>query len=212
MKESIASYVLNTQTLIHNAANNSRLQGQLKEYGYNSQRIQEATDLLENFKVQQNEQEALYNDQKERNRQLKVDMATLRASYREHLAVARFAFRHDMGKQSWLELEGLRKSSAADFLMQVQKFYQRVEPLVPQLKKHGAVAEEFAQSKAQVAAVMALRQQRVNGKGEAEQATQLRNEAYQALETWLSGFKQVARAAFREQPQLLESLGIKKRS
>ena len=49
-------------------------------------------------------------------------------------------------------------------------------------------------------------------KGEAQTATQLRNEALDALQEWMGDFISVARIALEDQPQYLEMLGVVKPS
>ncbi len=45
-------------------------------------------------------------------------------------------------------------------------------------------------------------------KGESQQATQVKDEAFRALDDWMRDFYAVAKIAMEDQPQLLESIGI----
>lgn len=208
MRESVNSQILGTQTLVTNAINNTQLQNLLKEYGFTPARMQEATVLLNNVQAKQNEKEEYYSQQAALASRLREENQRMRDTYHAHLNLARFAFRGDVTQQKWLELDGPRKTKTNDYLGQAKKFYTRIQPLVPQLKKFGLTEAEFTQGQAQVEAVISIRQQWINGKGAAEQATQQRNEALIELHNWVVRFRQIARTACYDQPQLLESLGM----
>jgi len=59
-----------------------------------------------------------------------------------------------------------------------------------------------------IAAISDLRHQRMQEKGEAEEATSSRNASIKALKVWMNDFRYVARMALRDNPQLLEALGM----
>ena len=63
-------------------------------------------------------------------------------------------------------------------------------------------------AKAQVLEVEAKRNIQFKEKGEAQTATQLRDEALDELQDWMSDFIAIARIALEEQSQYLEMLGI----
>jgi transcriptional antiterminator len=111
--------------------------------------------------------------------------------------------------ETQLQLKGNRKRDWAGWTAQVFSFYSRVEAEgMVMMKKHGAKAEEVAQGKAMAEALMAIHQQKKSNAGDAQSATQKRDEALKALERWIADFKKVARVALQDDPQLLEALGI----
>ncbi len=67
---------------------------------------------------------------------------------------------------------------------------------------------ELSQNQASVEALIAMRNRRMQKKGEAEEATRLRNESMKALHLWMKEFRSIARIALQDSPQLLEALGI----
>ena len=57
-----------------------------------------------------------------------------------------------------------------------------------------------------------MKADRAHRKGVAEDSTQEKRRAFEALRTWIIDFRRTARLAFRENPQLLGVFGIKVRS
>ncbi|WP_412062613.1 hypothetical protein [Rubrivirga sp. IMCC45206] len=53
---------------------------------------------------------------------------------------------------------------------------------------------------------------RTGEQGEAQDATDGRDRAVKALEEWIARYRDLAKAAFRDRPELLERLGFKVRS
>ena len=61
-------------------------------------------------------------------------------------------------------------------------------------------------------ALLALKAQRMKCKGEAEHSTQVRNQTLQELRAWYGEFRKLARMAFQQTPQTLETFDIVVRS
>ena len=78
--------------------------------------------------------------------------------------------------------------------------------------KFGVTAEKLAAGQAQVDGVEALAAAQKKETGEAQQATQKRDVALEALDGWMSDFVAIARIALEENPQWLEKMGVLARS
>lgn len=76
----------------------------------------------------------------------------------------------------------------------------------------GFTVEELQQAKASVEALLALRDDRMLKKGEAENCTVSKNDAAKQLRSWVREFHAAARLALKDQPQKLEAFGIRVRS
>jgi hypothetical protein len=64
-------------------------------------------------------------------------------------------------------------------------------------------------AQAQVEETLALKNVQEQEKGEAQEATQRRNAAIEAIDEWLADFKVVARLTLEDTPQLLETLNLR---
>jgi len=76
------------------------------------------------------------------------------------------------------------------------------------LARYKITPEALQAAQSQVGQTFALNNVQEQEKGEAQEATQQRNAAIEALDEWLSDFKVVARIALEDTPQLLEALNL----
>ncbi|WPP49472.1 hypothetical protein [Catalinimonas niigatensis] len=208
-KRSLDARMAQYHTLIVNASRHPKIKQQMEQYGYSELRILEGQSLLERVSTWQDEKNTCYSQRNALTAQMKNDIKELKALYMEHLAIARFAFRNDAYMESQLQLKGLRKKDWAGWSSQVFSFYTRLEgdELIT-MKKYGAKAEEIAQAKAMAEALTDMYQQKKYNAGDAQSATEKRNEVLKALSRWVADYKKVARVALQDDPQLMEALGI----
>lgn len=212
-KNTIEVRILAGRLALENARKNAQIKAALAQYGYNEPRLQEGEDKLEAAQQWLQEQKDLYVSKAELSRQIAEDEQELVALYKNHLTIARFAFRTDEIWQRMLELNTRQASDRAGKLEQMRTFYRRLTtPAINTLKKFGAVTEEVAQAQAMADALVDVLSNRQSRLAEAQQATQYRNQAIEAWDTWLGRFTRVAEVALMDQPQLLEALGVEVRS
>ncbi|MEK6480561.1 hypothetical protein WJR50_23660 [Catalinimonas sp. 4WD22] len=209
IKRSLDARMAQYHTLIVNASRHPKIKQQMERYGYSEVRMLEGQSLLEQFSTWQDEKKNCYSKRNALTARMKKDIKELKALYMEHLTIARFAFRKDAYMESQLQLKGLRKKDWAGWSSQVFSFYNSMgEEGLAGMKKHGAKAEELARGKAMAEALANTYQQNRYNAGDAQSATEKRNEALKALQGWVSDYTKVARVALKDDPQLLEVLGI----
>lgn len=80
------------------------------------------------------------------------------------------------------------------------------------LSKYNVTPESLLEGQKLVAELEASRASYLKEKGESQNTTDLKDEAFRKLNSWMSDFKSIARIALEDQPQLLEALGIFVRS
>ncbi len=208
MNQSFDVLLDHARMVLENVQSHPQVKAKMAEFGYHQQRLQEGKALYETVVMLQTEQEDHYSKEKGISLRLREDLETAKALYKEHMEIARFAFRNDPEMEKKLELKGARKQGQVQLSKQMHRFYEQTEPIIPVLKKYGAQPEEFAQAKAMVEAIIAACSQRMRCQGNAQEATQKRNMVVKELRTWLTDFRKVARVALKKESQLLESFGI----
>lgn len=126
----------------------------------------------------------------------------------EHRTLAKWIFRQDTDNYRRLELFRPIASQQAAKINQVQQFYREALKSHGLFVRHGLPKAELEQAQSMIEAIVEARRERQQKSGEAQHATQQRDKVRRALRTWVSDFRTVARVALREEPQLLEVLGM----
>ena len=192
---------------IANTLANKALQQKLSPYGFTPKRMQEGKALWERVQLTEKTQRQHYTSSRQVAAQIKQDTEAARDLFREHVAVARTAFRkeplviQDLGVQRMV-------TTSLGWIAQAQKFYEQAPQYAERLGQYGAPAEALQQNHAALDALVALRAQRFLSKGDAEDSTQEKAQSLQELRAWYGEFRKIARIAFQDNPQRLETYGI----
>lgn len=205
--KSIADQLALINTIIYNVKNYPDIRQKLTEWGYPLQKVDKAEAVLSNTRLVQQAQQKSYRDKQSINRHWQAKVADVRTRYSEHRAVAKTIFRNQPDELERLRLNQPLPRRQSNWLEQMQDFYQELGES-KEMQKLGIKSEELVQTKAMVASLVELRAQRLQCKGEAESTTQRRNQALAELTTWKQEFVRVAKMALKDDPQLLEVLGI----
>ena len=130
-----------------------------------------------------------------------------RQLYMRHLGVA---LKDNRGASKTLRLSGNRKRGMFGWLAQARTFYSNVEGVQETLAKFSLTEDELKQGQAMVGAVYQAYGARRKEFGEAKQATQNRDQALEALNEWTRAFISIAKAAFANDSEALELMGLLK--
>lgn len=212
MAMSIDQEIMERQNAIENALNHAEIQRLLNRVSYDRKTLLGGRALNERVRLTQSTKIDQYGSQVSATDTLKSNLKETWNIYGEHIVLARLAFKGNRGMDKTLELSGGRKRATNAWLAQAKNFYERIDELAGPMAKYGVTKENLQQTKAMVEAIVTRRQQQQQRKGEAQNATEQRNAARRAMDTWMKDFRAAARVAMKDQPQLLESLGMLVRS
>jgi hypothetical protein len=199
---------------IGNTLSNSKIQDYLTVYGYVPDKIQQGKALYDAALTAQQHQKAEYGEQIGATATLNQAWEVANKSYIKFLKIARIAFKDDAGIATQLGLNGSRKDSLSGWLAQAQQFYGNLVGnliLVTKLNEYGITIEKLQAGYKDLQALETANLSQTKEKGEAQNATLVRDAAIDALSDWLSDFIAISRIALEEESQLLESLGILER-
>jgi hypothetical protein len=209
--QSIYSNLVFAQNAITNALEHETVKTALAEFGYDSTRLKEGLDLYEKAARLQDKQRNEYGEQL--GATLALTNARMEANklYMLHLKIARIALRNDRNAAVSLQLEGDRNRSFTGWLEQARVFYANAlgdEKIVAALATFNITKEKLEEARSAVNAVELGYNTQMQQKGEAQAATKERDEAFDALQAWMSDYRAIARLALDGQSQYLEVLGI----
>ncbi len=211
MNNTLEGRLLFAQNAITNAINYTEVKNLLTEFGYTDKRLQEGRQLYEKANELQVKQQKEYGDQFAATDALNAAKASANRQYVNHLKLARIALSKDRGAEESLQLRGDRKRTLSGWLKQSRAFYANAlasDEVLAALGRFGITSEKLTAVQQEVSGVEQALNRQLQEKGEAQAATQERDEAFDALQEWMSDFIAVARIALEGQPQYLEVLGV----
>ena len=210
----ITERMTSANVAISNALSDAQIGALLGEYGYQTAKLSEGKTLLETADLSVKKQVAAHGDQKDSTARFLSAEKTARTAYQNLAQVARAAFARDKAKLAVLGLNAAMPKALPLFLTMATALFDNAShtaEIAEVLKSYGYSAEKLSKERGKIVELSAANQAQESAKGAAQQATFEQNRAMEALDYWMGGFVKVAKVALRDQPQLLEKLGILKR-
>jgi len=203
-----------SQLALANAASNAEIGAHLAAFGYDAARIAEGQALYDTAQAVQVAQKQEYGEKYAASQAFETAWQTANQTYIQWVKIARVTFDNNPHAATALGIAGRRKPTYPGWLEQAQQFYLAAltnEDFQTGLARFGVTLQKLQDGKALVDAVVSAKQAQGTETAEAQQATQARNAALEALDAWMSDFIAIARIAL-EGTQLSEALGILERS
>lgn len=195
---------------LENAENQSEIATVMADLGYDSKVIGEGKTLLSKTRTaydlnntEDDETSAAYADFSDKKEQLE-DTFTL------HRKKAKVVFRNDAITAERLAVSEAMPRTYIKWLEKVKKFYSTAstdEEIQKKLARLKITAADLTAANASITALEAARAEYLKEKGESQNATQTKNEAFAKMDDWMSEFYAVAKIGLEDNPQLLEALG-----
>lgn len=214
-QETIDGKLLFAKTALENAKNVAPVSASLALFGYDTTKLDEGMALYHATNDLNEKQKREYGEQFQATDALQVARAELKTLYTRHLKIGRIALRNDRGAEESMQMGGRRKKTLSGFLKQVNAFYTNAlntQSVQDALAQFNITTEVLTEGKAKADEVVTLYHAQLKEMGEAQQTTQERDEAIDALEDWMSDFIAIARIALEGQQQYLEVMGVVKPS
>jgi uncharacterized membrane protein YgaE (UPF0421/DUF939 family) len=195
---------------LENAETQSEIAAIMAELGYDSTAIAEGKALLEETrnaynlnKTEDDESSAAYANFTNKKVQLED-------TYSIHRKKAKVVFRNDAVTAEKLAITGSMPRSYVKWLETAKKFYSvaatdtEIQGKLARLK---ISAENITAANTLTAELEQARAEYLREKGESQDATKAKDEAFAKIDDWMSEFYAVARIGLEDSPQLLEALG-----
>ncbi len=198
------------KTALENAKNQEEIAAILADLGYDEATLDQGRTILSeteevyrfNHKEDQETTEASAN--------FKAKKEELEISYTLHRKKAKVIFRKDSISLEKLGVIGMLPQSFTKWMEKVKLFYtianedMDVQTKMLRLK---ITAEDITAALVLIAAVEQAKNHYLLEKGESQDATKQKNQAFERADDWMSEFFSVAKIGLEDRPQLMESLG-----
>lgn len=207
-KNTIDAEIAMAQVATENALQQPTIQKKLAQVGYDRKALQTGKRLYEEVRMLQSVQQDRYAEQYQSVDTFHKQLAEVRDRYRHHLKIARLAFADRRGVRGQLQIIGKRKTDTSGMLEQINVFYTKVMMFANDMVLYSTSLDELTQTQVMAESLYIARQRRIQSAGEAQDATQKRNEKRKELRVWMARFRKAARLALHDDPQLLEALGV----
>lgn len=136
-------------------------------------------------------------------------------NFNRTLKLVRVLTRRDGDLQNRLKLQNVKPNAIEQWIENTGDFYNRLlneADLLINLARFNVTEDQLNDEKDQINDLRTLRNSAISEKGQAQEATRLRNEKLEELTDYCMELKAVAEIALENQPQLLEKLGVVVRS
>lgn len=206
----IESLLADSRTALTNAKTEP-IQGLLAPYGYTAERLDEGLALVDTLQSTYQTQQTEYAEQFAATDTLQETVAVARAQYVRHVQLARVAFEPNSLAYDALGLDGSRREDRAGWMAQARQFYTSLQGNTEWLTAMTTLTVDettVTDALADLDAVEAARAAQQKEMGEAQQATNARDEAAATLRGFMRDFTRVAEIALSDHPQLREEIGL----
>ncbi|MDI9365938.1 MAG: hypothetical protein QM541_13360 [Flavobacterium sp.] len=209
--ENFNLYYSNRVTALTNAAD-ANIVGLLTAAGYPPAIIASKTAELEALKKLDDKQKKEYGEQYQAIKEFDTLADSLHPSYLSHVKWGKLIFEDDKAALNALGLNGRRLLAESSYCNQALLFYEGV--LNNASYKASVIARGITEAVLQTGQLGFTNLKKMIPVkaielGEAQQATQKRDEAWEAFENWFVKFKKFAILALSSEPQLREKMGWK---
>ncbi|MEQ8683527.1 MAG: hypothetical protein RID25_27425, partial [Cyclobacteriaceae bacterium] len=164
----------------------------------------EVTRLMTSQKKEYQEQSLAYD-------KFYLEKDDAEAAYERTFKLARLLSRNDPDLQQRLDLKYIREYTLESWIDNALIFYDRLlneSEFLDRLKKFKVTPNQLKAEQTAIKNLRQLRNEAIAEKGQAQEATRLRNEKLEELDDYCRELKGIAEIALEERPQLFEKLGV----
>ena len=208
MTGSIDKKLQRYRSALINTSDYAPLRRPLAKYTYDHTKLVQGQALLDKVMKLQSTKDDTRGAQKDATDAITQRWNHLRPLFSEHRQLARMAFKEQRGVLTQLKLDTRLKSSFSGWIAQATAFYSKIGQYSEGIERYGVKAESLQEIQTQLEELLALYDQQSRCKAEAQHTTEQRNRAMKELDTWMREFFLIAKIALKDEPQLLEMLGL----
>lgn len=198
-----------------NAQTQTEISSRIAAYGYDAAKLQEGQALWDNTNAVWNTNQQINQETTEASNNFKKQKETLFSLYNEHRKKAKAKFKREPQILEQLQITGTEPNVYLDRMQTIKHFYDQIaqsQYITTELQSYNIQASEFETANTLITYTESARAEYVKKDGESQDATKQKDKAMKELEYWMQDFYAMADIALKDKPQLLESLGLFRKS
>jgi hypothetical protein len=212
LRTSIATFLANARALIYGIRDDLFIKERILPYAIDDARIAESVAAYDAAELAEAEKSKEFGERLEARLLFERAFEEAEQMFKEHTDFLKLTLRDDFEKQKKLFLIGVPRAKRIDNrLKHMREVYFRTlqhDEVVAALSRFGITREDLEAGQRKVVETMDARKRFLAEKGEAEDATTLRDEAFVTLFDAVEDLETVCSYALKDRPQLMEKLGI----
>jgi len=195
---------------LENVESQSEIARTMSEFGYAEILITEGKNLLNKTRQSFDNNKKEDDETSEAYKNFTILKENLAKTYSLHRKKGKVIFRKDLVTLNKLALTGSLPTAYIKWLETVKKFYEVAsteDDIQTKLLRLKISTEDLNGTIELIANLELARAEYLREKGESQDATKAKDNAFGEIDDWMSEFYAVAKIALEDNPQLLESLG-----
>jgi hypothetical protein len=208
---SLADFFQNSRKALVNARDDKNIYTLIVEYNMTAERIEEGLTMLDNLVTADRNKTEFHGLQLLARAEMNRVFAEANPMYMEHVNFTKLHCRKDPAELASLLLNEPRTRVINGWIRQADTFYTNLlhnPGLIGRLMVNAITVEKLQAGYENVMRVSQTRVKYTEAIGMAQAATDQRNRLLAEFNFWMKEFIYVCKAALKDQPQLLEVLGI----
>jgi hypothetical protein len=212
LRTSIPTFLANSRTLIYGVRDDDFIKQRILPYNFDEARITECVSIYNAAEIAESIKLKEFGERLEARLIFEKVYAEAEALFRKHTDFLKMALRDDFEKQKKLFLVGVPRQRSIDArLKHMKEVYFRTlqhDEVVTSAGRYGITREDLEAAHQKIIDTMDARRRYLDEKGEAEDATDIRNDAFEKLSDVVDELETILYYALEDRPQLMEKLGI----
>ncbi len=211
-KKSIGNFLLKSKTLIYGVDEDDFIKQRILPYNFDQLRITECVVIYNEAEKAESVKLQEFGEQLEARVIFEQIMEEAETEYKKNKDFLKLVVRDNPEKQEKLFLKGIpRSQKISDVLISRREVYEWVlsdDEVVQGMSRFGITREALEGARQKVIDAETAKRKYDQERGEAQDATLLRNDAFKKLSDVVDELETVLLYALEDRPQLMEKLGI----
>lgn len=208
-KTSEAQILEKYRIALTNVLNQTEIANQMAQFGYDTTKIEIGNQLWQQANNAYNTNISEDDETLEAYATFSNQKKQLAKTYNLHRKKAKIIFRKKPVTLEKLAVTGTKPQAYINWLETLKKFYSTANTsaeIQEQLQTLNISQEEITNTITQINNLESARANYLKEKGESQDATKAKDQAFAKIEDWMRDFYAVASIALEDQPQLIEAL------